>query len=119
VLASKLREMAPTRKRAPSSDRRSAGRAPGAPARAPAVRRGASARARRRRRPRGVRALLSWRAPRLPALDQRGRDVLGLGLVAGGVFMGFVLYGSGGAPASWNADIVCFVYSNTALTSCV
>jgi len=26
--------------------------------------------------------------------------VLGLGLVAGGVFMGFVLYGSGGAPAS-------------------
>ena len=26
-------------------------------------------------------------------LDQRGRDVLGLGLVAAGVFMGFVLYG--------------------------
>jgi S-DNA-T family DNA segregation ATPase FtsK/SpoIIIE len=31
--------------------------------------------------------------PRLPALDQRGRDVLGLALVALGVFMGFVLYG--------------------------
>ena len=31
--------------------------------------------------------------PRLPALEQRGRDVLGLGLVAAGVFMGFVLYG--------------------------
>jgi DNA segregation ATPase FtsK/SpoIIIE, S-DNA-T family len=31
--------------------------------------------------------------PRLPVLDQRGRDVLGLGLVAAGVFLGFVLYG--------------------------
>jgi DNA segregation ATPase FtsK/SpoIIIE, S-DNA-T family len=31
--------------------------------------------------------------PRLPVLDQRGRDVLGLALVAVGVFMGFVLYG--------------------------
>jgi DNA segregation ATPase FtsK/SpoIIIE, S-DNA-T family len=31
--------------------------------------------------------------PRLPVLDQRGRDVLGLALVALGVFMGFVLYG--------------------------
>jgi S-DNA-T family DNA segregation ATPase FtsK/SpoIIIE len=35
--------------------------------------------------PRGV--------PRLPELDQRQRDVLGLALVAVGVFMGFVLYG--------------------------
>jgi S-DNA-T family DNA segregation ATPase FtsK/SpoIIIE len=33
-----------------------------------------------------------------PALEQSQRDVLGLGLVAVGVFMGFVLYGSGGAP---------------------
>ncbi len=31
--------------------------------------------------------------PRLPVLEQRGRDVLGLALVALGVFMGFVLYG--------------------------
>ncbi len=30
---------------------------------------------------------------RLPTLDERQRDVLGLGLVAVGVFMGFVLYG--------------------------
>jgi DNA segregation ATPase FtsK/SpoIIIE, S-DNA-T family len=30
--------------------------------------------------------------PRLPVLDQRARDVLGLALVALGVFMGFVLY---------------------------
>jgi S-DNA-T family DNA segregation ATPase FtsK/SpoIIIE len=34
---------------------------------------------------------LPW--ARLPRLDQRERDVLGLGLVAVGVFMGFVLYG--------------------------
>jgi DNA segregation ATPase FtsK/SpoIIIE, S-DNA-T family len=32
------------------------------------------------------------RLPTRPVLSQRGRDVLGLGLVAGGVFMGFVLY---------------------------
>ena len=31
--------------------------------------------------------------PRVSALDQRGRDVLGLALVAVGLFMGFVLYG--------------------------
>jgi DNA segregation ATPase FtsK/SpoIIIE, S-DNA-T family len=36
--------------------------------------------------------------PRLPALTQNQRDVLGLGLVAVGVFMAFVLYGSGGPP---------------------
>jgi S-DNA-T family DNA segregation ATPase FtsK/SpoIIIE len=38
-------------------------------------------------------------ALRLPTLDERQRDVLALGLVAVGVFMGFVLYGSGGPPA--------------------
>ncbi len=31
--------------------------------------------------------------PRLPVLDQRQRDVLGLALLAVGVFLGFVLYG--------------------------
>src|SRR5580658_2948016 len=31
--------------------------------------------------------------PRMPVLDQRQRDVLGLGLVAVGVYLGFVLYG--------------------------
>jgi S-DNA-T family DNA segregation ATPase FtsK/SpoIIIE len=36
--------------------------------------------------------------PRLPVLTQSQRDVLGLGLVAVGVFMAFVLYGSGGPP---------------------
>jgi len=33
--------------------------------------------------------------PRLPVLDQRQRDVLGLALIAAGVFMGITLYGSG------------------------
>jgi S-DNA-T family DNA segregation ATPase FtsK/SpoIIIE len=38
-------------------------------------------------------SLLSGGPPRLPVLDQRERDVLGLALIAAGVFMGFVLYG--------------------------
>jgi S-DNA-T family DNA segregation ATPase FtsK/SpoIIIE len=37
---------------------------------------------------------------RVPALDQRQRDVLGLALLAAGIFMGFVLYGSGGPGAA-------------------
>lgn len=36
--------------------------------------------------------------PRMPVLEQRQRDILGLALAALGVFMGFVLYGSG-SPA--------------------
>jgi DNA segregation ATPase FtsK/SpoIIIE, S-DNA-T family len=44
--------------------------------------------------------MLAWLRPSgLPALDQRQRDVLGLALIAGGVFVGFVLYGSGGSSA--------------------
>jgi DNA segregation ATPase FtsK/SpoIIIE, S-DNA-T family len=83
--------MASTRKRA---SRASTGRAP-------AARRGTPARSRAgSRRRRGGRAslgsLLSGGLPRLPVLDQRERDVLGLALVAAGVFMGFVLY------AGWN-----------------
>jgi len=66
-----------------------------------AARRGAPARSRTAsRRGRGGAAslgsLFSGGLPRLPALDQRERDVLGLALVAAGVFMGFVLY------AGWN-----------------
>jgi DNA segregation ATPase FtsK/SpoIIIE, S-DNA-T family len=38
--------------------------------------------------------------PRVPALTQSQRDVLGLGLVAVGVFMAFVLYGPGGPSTS-------------------
>jgi len=36
-------------------------------------------------------------------LDQRQRDILGLAIVACGVFMGFVLYGSAGAPGGGHA----------------
>jgi DNA segregation ATPase FtsK/SpoIIIE, S-DNA-T family len=82
--------MAPARKRASR--------------RPPAARRRAPARARstRRRRASGgasIGSLFAGGLPRLPELDQRQRDVLGLALVAAGVFMGFVLYGSGGPPA--------------------
>jgi DNA segregation ATPase FtsK/SpoIIIE, S-DNA-T family len=60
----------------------------------------------RRRRSRGrpgFAALLGVGLPRIPALDQRQRDVLGLALVAAGVFMGFVLYGSGPSTAGGRA----------------
>src|SRR5260370_41111647 len=84
---SKLREMANTGKRAR--------------ARKPAPRRGASTRTRCRARRRtrgwpGIRSMLPRGLPRLPALDQRQRDVLGLALLAAGVFMGYVLYSSAG-----------------------
>jgi len=41
--------------------------------------------------------------PRMPRLDQRERDVLGLALAALGVFIGFVLYGGwhGGRAGHW------------------
>jgi DNA segregation ATPase FtsK/SpoIIIE, S-DNA-T family len=76
--------MASTRKRTSSRPQSSRRRAP------------ARARSTRRRRSRGapsLGSLLSSGLPRLPTLDQRQRDVLGLALVAAGVFMGFVLYG--------------------------
>jgi S-DNA-T family DNA segregation ATPase FtsK/SpoIIIE len=88
---SKLRGMASTRKRA---SRASTGRPAPARRRAPARSRASS-----RRRGGGAASLgslFSGGLPRLPVLDQRERDVLGLALVAAGVFMGFVLY------AGWN-----------------
>ena len=79
--------MASTRKRAPAH-RSTAGRA-------------ASRRARPRRGRRGgLRSLLPRALPRAPVLDQRQRDVLGLALLAAGIFSGFVLYGSGGPSAT-------------------
>jgi DNA segregation ATPase FtsK/SpoIIIE, S-DNA-T family len=41
----------------------------------------------------GLGSLWPQRLPRLGVLDERGREVVGLALVALGVFMGFVLYG--------------------------
>ena len=73
--------------------------------RAPAARKGAARkppakrkRSSRTRRASGRGGLLGLDLPRLPSLEQRHRDILGLGLAALGVFMGFVLYGSG-SPA--------------------
>ena len=81
--------MPQTRKRASSSSRTPARRVP------------ARTRARNSRR-RGAGAGLRWPLAgvlRLPELDQRQRDVLGLSLVALGVFMGFVLYQGGGSAS--------------------
>jgi S-DNA-T family DNA segregation ATPase FtsK/SpoIIIE len=47
----------------------------------------------KRRRGGGWSGLFDGFSPRWPTLDQSQRDVLGLALVALGVFMGFVLYG--------------------------
>jgi S-DNA-T family DNA segregation ATPase FtsK/SpoIIIE len=59
-----------------------------------------------RRRARGIAGFglpLAPSLPRLPQLDQRERDVLGLALIASGVFIGFVLYGGwdGGRAGHW------------------
>jgi S-DNA-T family DNA segregation ATPase FtsK/SpoIIIE len=71
-----------------------------APARKPAARKAPASRSRTRSKARSRRkaGLFAGGAPRLPVLEQRHRDVLGLALAALGVFMGFVLYGSG-SPA--------------------
>ncbi|HSD76463.1 MAG TPA: DNA translocase FtsK 4TM domain-containing protein, partial [Solirubrobacteraceae bacterium] len=56
-------------------------------------------------RARARRSAVPWR-PRLPALDQRRLDLLGLGLVAAGVFLTFPLYlgWDGGAAGSALVD---------------
>src|SRR5580692_10533980 len=92
---SKLRGMASARKRAPArkksktATRATVGRGP--------ARRSAGSRARGRRRGRGGWGggglALPHGLPRLPELNQRQRDVIGLALVAVGVFMAFVLWG--------------------------
>jgi S-DNA-T family DNA segregation ATPase FtsK/SpoIIIE len=91
--------MASTRKGASraSGSRRGAGRGSTKARRARATRA-------RGRRARGGLANFHWPPadwpPRLPELDQRQRDVLALGLIALGIFMGFVLYGG------WNGGRV-------------
>jgi S-DNA-T family DNA segregation ATPase FtsK/SpoIIIE len=95
---SKLRGMANTRKRTP--------------VRKPTARRGSTTRtrtgarsrsgAKRRGRASKRGSGFVWPAlripTRLPELDQRQRDVLGLGLIALGIFMAYVLWGFGSAP---------------------
>ncbi len=90
---SKLRGMASTRK---GASRASTGRSTAARRGAPARSRARSGRRRRRGGAASLGSLFSGGLPRLPELEQRERDVLGLALVAVGVFMGFVLY------AGWN-----------------
>jgi S-DNA-T family DNA segregation ATPase FtsK/SpoIIIE len=80
--------MAPTRKRAPARSS------------SPARKRPARSRTRSRRRGSRGGSLLGGGLARLPVLDQRQRDVLGLALIAAGIFMGFVLYGAGGPGAA-------------------
>jgi S-DNA-T family DNA segregation ATPase FtsK/SpoIIIE len=79
--------MASARKRAPARKSKSVKRAR---AKSPARRSRASA---RRRGGRGGWTGSGLSLPRLPELDQRQRDVIGLALVAVGVFMAFVLWG--------------------------
>jgi DNA segregation ATPase FtsK/SpoIIIE, S-DNA-T family len=88
--ASKLREMPSTRKRAPA--RRSSSRPKG---RGRGGARGARAHARSSRSDGllGLGPLWPRGLPRVGVLDERGREVVGLALVAFGVFMGFVVYG--------------------------
>src|SRR5271154_5030708 len=97
---SKLRGMANTRKRVPA--RKPTARKTTAQ-RTRTSTRGARGRSRPRRRGSGSRGgrhgfaglgiTLPRGLPRLPELDQRQRDVIGLGLMAAGIFMGFVLWG--------------------------
>ena len=73
------------------------------PARRQSVKRGGRSTTRsrsRRRRGRGSAGLIARLSLQWPVLDQSQRDVLGLGFVAVGVFMAFVLYGPGGPPTS-------------------
>jgi S-DNA-T family DNA segregation ATPase FtsK/SpoIIIE len=83
--------MASTRKRAPARKKPPARRAP--------ARSASKGRARSRKRDAGPFGLFGA-GIRLPVLDQRQRDVLGLAAIAAGVFMGFVLYGSGASSSA-------------------
>src|SRR5947209_8581958 len=96
--------MAPTGRR-PSAGRSSMGRARG--------RRTMRARRRPRRRRRGILGRAISLTGRLPRLALRSpspveRDVLGLGLVALGVFMAFVLYGGWNGGGAGHTLAVAF-----------
>ncbi len=88
--------MASARKRAPVRKSKTAGLSP---IRKAPARRKAGPRGRSRRRGRGGWGSgglsLPFGIPRLPELNQRQRDVIGLALIAVGVFLAFVLWGGG------------------------
>ncbi len=82
----------------PSTRKRTTGRSGAARSRSRGARR-APARRRRRAGPlTRLRELVPRGVPRVPVLEQRERDIIGLALIAAGVFMGFVLYGAGAQP---------------------
>ena len=60
----------------------------------------------RRGKPRARRAVPRPAWPRLPELEQRQLDVIGLGLIALAVFFGFLVYGrsDGGQAGSWTVS---------------
>jgi DNA segregation ATPase FtsK/SpoIIIE, S-DNA-T family len=94
--------MAPASKRAPARRK--------APARKSAPRRRARPKGRR-----GQSAIFAFGLPRLPVLEQRQRDILGLAVIALGVFLGFVLYGSGSPAPGGRAGHALSVASGWAL----
>jgi DNA segregation ATPase FtsK/SpoIIIE, S-DNA-T family len=98
---SKLRGMANTRKRAPArkptARKTTAQRARGGPSRARVRSRRRAGRRAGHRGIAGLHLTLPRGLPRPAELDQRQRDVIGLALVAAGIFMGFVLWGFGGS----------------------
>jgi S-DNA-T family DNA segregation ATPase FtsK/SpoIIIE len=79
--------------------------------RAPARRKRATGGRRRpaRRRRRGLPSL-AWPPLRLPVLEQRQRDVLGLALLGCGIFMAFVLYGGWDGGRAGHALTVAFAW---------
>jgi DNA segregation ATPase FtsK/SpoIIIE, S-DNA-T family len=89
-LASKLRVMAPARKRTTTTRKPAAKRSRGRGSSTTRARPRARTR-RKTRKPLSASELFAL--PRLPVLNQRERDILGLALAACGIFMGFVLYG--------------------------
>ena len=90
ALTSKLRVMAPARKRTTTTRKPAAKRSRG---RGPSTTRARSGARTRRKTRKPLSASELFALPRLPVLNQRERDILGLALAACGIFMGFVLYG--------------------------
>ncbi|MGA2162834.1 MAG: DNA translocase FtsK [Solirubrobacteraceae bacterium] len=82
-----------------------------APAARGSTKRRSAGKARSRQRRRSSGWPPPWWPPRLPRLDERQRDVLALALIALGVFMGVVLYGSGDGGRLGHALVVALGWS--------